>query len=161
MARRRGTTRRNSAGRRRLGHPLRVKDARLLEGPASLDAELGDALLDGFGRWLLTEPVRDDLVLLAVDVAAEAEDHQHAVCVCVPRHPPVSRSRVVRVDEPAVGARVDVRLLLQLGVIGWIEVSSVSRLDSWDRFTYLAEDERGFYQSSSASWWASVQCDRR
>jgi len=120
MARRRGATRRNSAGRRRLGHPIRVKDARLLERPASLDAELGDALLDGLRRRLLVEPVGDDLVLLAVDVAAEAEDHERAVCGCVPRHPPVSRPGVVRVDEATIGARVDVWLLLQLGVVGWI-----------------------------------------
>ena len=151
MARRSRATRRNSAGRRRLGHPLRVKDARLLERPASLDAELGDALLDGLRRRLLVEPVGDDLVLLAVDVAAEPEDHECAVCGCVPRHPPVPGPRVVRVDEAAVGARVDVGLLLQLGVVGWFDVSYMSQLDFSDRFTYLAEDEQGFYQTSSPS----------
>ena len=152
MARRSGATRRNSAGRRRLGHPLRVKDARLLERPASLDAELGDALLDGLRRRLLVEPVGDDLVLLAVDVAAEAEDHERAVCGCVPRHPPVPGPGVVRVDEPAVCAGVDVRLLLYLGVVGWVNVSYVSRLDSSDRFNYLVEDGLGLCRPSSASW---------
>ena len=121
MAGRSWAARRSAAGRR-LDRPFRVENARLFEHPASLDAELGDALLDGFGRWLLLEPVRDDLVLLAVDVAAEAEDHQRAVCVRVPRHPPVSRPRVARVDETAISAGVDVGLLLllQLGVVGWV-----------------------------------------
>lgn len=161
MAGRSWATRRNSAGRRGLSHPLRVEDARLLERPASLDAELGNALLDGFGRWLLIKLVRDDLVLLAVDVAAETEDHQRAVCVRVPRHPPVSRSRIVGVDEAAIGARVDVRLLLQLGVVGWVDVSYMLRLDWWDRFIYLAEDGQGLCRPSSASWWVSSHRESR
>ena len=121
MAGRSWATMKSAAGRRRLDRPVRVEDARLFEHPAGLDAELGDALLDCFHRRLLLVPVRDDLVLLAVDVAAETEDHERAVCFCVPFHPPVSRPRVARVDEPAICAGVDVRLLLlQLGVFGWV-----------------------------------------
>lgn len=116
-------TRRSAAGRR-LDRPFWVENARLFEHPASLDAELGDALLDGFHRRLLLVPVGDDLVLLAVDIAAETEDHERAVCFCVPFHPPVSRPRVARIDEAAICAGVDVRLLLllllQLGVVGWV-----------------------------------------
>ena len=121
MAGRSWAARRSAAGRR-LDRPFRVENARLFEHSTSLDAELGDALLNGFHRRLLLVPVGDDLVLLAVDVSAETEDHERAVCFCVPFHPPVSRPRVARVDETAISAGVDVGLLLllQLGVVGWV-----------------------------------------
>jgi hypothetical protein len=102
---------------RRPDHRARVEDARVLERLAGLDAELGDAFLDGLGGRLLRVGVRDGLVLAAGDVTAEAEDEELTVCGVGPSYPPVSGPGVVGVYVTSVGAVVDV-CRANLGVLG-------------------------------------------
>lgn len=128
---RRSRAARRSAASGRPDDRIWVENSRLLEDPASRKAQLGDSLLDGFECWLLVVPVGDDQVLLAVDFAAETEDQELAICGGVPSHSPVPGPGVVRVDEAAIGARVDVWLTLQLGVFGWVDVRDMSRPHCW------------------------------